>query len=221
MRRLSGILLGFVLVGSSLTAQTSATRTPAKGSPGSATIEGDVYLLMASGLIASGDVTKAAANTVRLLRVTDSLPAVNAARCGPQFVPPSARGTRAPDRLDRAEDELLATMRQSGDTTGEWYKTEMRLRQRRAESVARFQTRRAALQALLMRHVVAEAGTGMNAHYRFAGVRPGPYVLWAETRIGDNPHQWWAPVTVNAGDAITKDLDNSVEADGHLYCGVL
>ncbi len=65
----------------------------------------------------------------------------------------------------------------------------------------------------------ATSKTGINAHYRFDGVAPGKYVLWAETTIGENSYTWWAPVTVRGGDSVSKDLDNSTEARAVLYCG--
>lgn len=74
-----------------------------------------------------------------------------------------------------------------------------------------------ALDTALMRLTVASSKTGINAHYRFEGVRPGRYVLWAETTIGDNAYTWWAPVVV-AGDSVSADLDNSTEARATLYC---
>ena len=63
------------------------------------------------------------------------------------------------------------------------------------------------------------APTGVNAHYRFADVAPGAYILWAETQIGDHHYTWWAPIRVAPGDSLSRDLDNSVEANAELYCG--
>ena len=74
------------------------------------------------------------------------------------------------------------------------------------------------IDSILLRETVAEAPTGVNAHYNFRQLKPGSYVLWAETEIGDNPYTWWAPILVNAGDSLKKDLDNSTELDSQLHC---
>jgi hypothetical protein len=70
----------------------------------------------------------------------------------------------------------------------------------------------------LARLTVASSKTGINAHYRFDRVPAGRYILWAETRIGDNPYTWWAPIVVG-GDSVSVDLDNSTEGRAALYCG--
>jgi hypothetical protein len=70
----------------------------------------------------------------------------------------------------------------------------------------------------LARLTLASSKTGINAHYRFDRVPAGRYILWAETRIGDNPYTWWAPIGV-AGDSVSVDLDNSTEGRAALYCG--
>ena len=68
--------------------------------------------------------------------------------------------------------------------------------------------------------MVDTVGTGMNAHYKFTRVRPGNYILFGEWRIADSAYKWWAPVTVPAARAVKTDLDNSVEANDALYCGI-
>ena len=78
---------------------------------------------------------------------------------------------------------------------------------------------REAMRTVLLGATVARAPTGINAHYRFVGVPPGAYVLWAETDIGERHYTWWTPVTVGASGSLTKDLDNSGEADARVYCG--
>ena len=65
---------------------------------------------------------------------------------------------------------------------------------------------------------VRAAPTGVNGRYRFAGVTPGAYVLWAETEIGDHHYTWWTRIHVSPGDSLTRDLDNSVEVDAQVYC---
>src|SRR6266550_5421501 len=77
------------------------------------------------------------------------------------------------------------------------------------------------LDTILLRFTVASSKTGINAHYHFDQVRPGKYILWAETMIGDNNYTWWAPVVVAGRDSVSKDLDNSTEARAAVYCGHL
>jgi hypothetical protein len=74
MRRMSTALVALQAVGSLLGAQTVTPRPSSNGATAnapaaSATVEGEMYLLKASG-----DVNQAAASTVRLLRVTDCCP---------------------------------------------------------------------------------------------------------------------------------------------------
>lgn len=64
-------------------------------------------------------------------------------------------------------------------------------------------------------------GTGMNAHYSFTGLTAGEYVLFAEWSLGDKRYQYqfYTVVNLKAGQTLTKDLENSVEADDKLFCG--
>jgi hypothetical protein len=76
------------------------------------------------------------------------------------------------------------------------------------------------IRALLVANKVAEVGTGINAHYKFEGVRPGRYVLFGEWDIGDESNQWWAPIELASGRRLVLDLNNAVEAADSVYCGL-
>jgi|SRR5437016_93025 len=167
-------------------------------------VEGDVYLLMQNG-----DVKRGASNTVRLLRDTVSLLSARTRVCstfaeeGRELQERSKVLYAQVDKVigtDRFE-QVFARARAVGDSA----------KLLRAHS-------RLSIDSIFLKSAVAEAPTGVNAHYHFAGIEPGHYILWAETTIGDNHYTWWAPVVVTAGDSLKKDLDNSTEADATLSC---
>lgn len=169
--------------------------TPATAQPGS--VEGDVYLLMKSG-----DTKKGSGRSVRLVQESPAFVAARVAACQKFMGPALARFATIQDirarvskvtelsELDSVRTLLLATAK--------------------ADSLAEAEVS-ASLTAAIALGTVAETGSGMAAHYRFPGLKAGAYALYSSWDIGDNEYRWWAPVALKAGQALIRDLDNSVE----------
>jgi hypothetical protein len=119
------------------------------------------------------------------------------------------RLVRNPDSLRPAIDRICSQY--ADHLLLVWRKTD--------SAVALERQTREAMRSLLLGATVGRASTGINAHYHLDSVPPGKYALWAETDIGDRHYTWFVPVTVAPSDSLTKDLDNSAEADAHVYCG--
>jgi len=173
-----------------------------------ATVQGDVYLVTQSG-----DVKRAAGNTVRLLAESDSLHLAIARACS-TFATDGAEMYARSQWFNRQSRQALNNndLDRSAKLTDAWGKLlEDSLPSLRARSRLR-------IDSILLQRAVAEAPTGVNAHYRFAEITAGKYVLWTETMIGDNHYTWWAPIVISAGDSLTRDLDNSTEVDASLHC---
>ena len=75
------------------------------------------------------------------------------------------------------------------------------------------------LHTLLLRYEVGRVKAGMDARYRFNGLKPGAYYLYAETSIFEKPYEWFARVVVTAREQVTRHLDNESLDAGELYCG--
>jgi len=39
-------------------------------------------------------------------------------------------------------------------------------------------------------------------------------------QIGDTDYQWWSRIELRGGQRLRKDLDNGVEANNQLFCGI-
>jgi hypothetical protein len=173
-------------------------------------VEGDVYLVMQNG-----DIKKAAANTVLLVQNTPALRVDLDSACAQISRYTRSLGTDsgvidlaktfAKQRLGPRADSLqLVLVTRAIESQ---HRTEILI----DETVSRTQK---ALQAA----TVATSPTGMNAHYRFSGVKPGDYLLFAETTIGSLYYQWLGGFSVKAGEALAKDLDNSIAIQGQTFC---
>jgi hypothetical protein len=66
--------------------------------------------------------------------------------------------------------------------------------------------------------VVQEVGTGINAHFRFARVTPGRYIVWSDLGLGEDTYIWWVPVDLRSGITLQQDLDNAEELTSQA-CG--
>ena len=163
------------------------------GKSNTASIGGDLYLLMQNG-----DVKRGAANTVRLLADSSLRPAMDGL-CRSYAGRLAALGRRPKPARSPSWPLLMAA----------WVDS-----QRTLEANVRAQ-----MSTVLLGAKAAESATGVNGHYQVTGLAPGRYVLWAETEIGDRHYTWWAPLALAAGDSVNKDLDNSAEADHLVYCG--
>jgi hypothetical protein len=160
--------------------------------PPRGSIEGDVYLLTRGG-----DTKKGAGLTVHLLRFAD------ARQIDKTAVPCAAYQADAKE----FRDQQLSLGSDASSPEAQRY-----LRQRREMAVSQ-------VREVLISRTVAEAGSGMNAHYRFSGLRAGVYALWAEMSLGTNDYAWFVPLALKAGQARALDLDNAVESSESLYCG--
>lgn len=171
-------------------------------------IEGDVYLVMKSG-----DTKKGAGRTIYLVRDSDSLHQRLLRICAEP----------APvDSIDRRaavlHDSALAAIRARNPQLMKQLAIRERATVLSRDSV---KIRRiAAFRLEVLAAAVDSVGTGMNAHYRFSRVSPGKFILFAEWTIADNAYQWWSPIVLAAGQSMTRDLDNSSEANNNLYCGI-
>lgn len=171
-------------------------------------VSGDVYLVMQNG-----DTKRGAGVTVYLLRDTKDLERWRDTLC-PQRALASIKlqmshlstmvsRYKAMEANSRTKTDLYAKQQAASEAQLDSFSRETN-RQRR-ESLA------AAL--------IDTVGTGMEARYQFAKVVPGQYVLFAEWAIADTPYAWWAKVEVLPGQSVKRDLDNSAEKGGALYCG--
>jgi hypothetical protein len=187
----------------------------ARGTP-SASVEGDVYLVMQSG-----DTKKGAGLTVAL------------SPDGPTLREALSSGCRAYyfelDRLARelvqalgAQNDLLRKKIEDIQAQRETDESAMVEAKARSDSLmARIKTTAPAAAELVAAKAAALASgrgsTGMNAHYRITGVTPGAYVASAMWRIGDQTHIWWKPVRVIGRDVVA-DLDNEAATDLNALC---
>ena len=166
------------------------TRTPKV-----ATVQGDIYLVMKNG-----DVKRGAGNTVRLLPDTGAVQAAIAQACSTVKADQAVLFRQSKVLEDKAKhqapDEALRTLTEASSILET---AEPGFNHRYYFS----------LDSLLLPLILIETGTGMNGHYSFDHVRPGRYILWAETEISDHHYTWWAPLAVTRADSIKKDLDNS------------
>ena len=168
----------------------------------SATLEGDVYLMMKSG-----DLKKAAGQTVYLLRLAPETQGAIALACKTTVDAHEvsvARVAKAQASLEQAQRENM--------------KAEVQLDLARDLTAAQLSLKevpqRVDEETFLdvSRSRVDSAKTGINAHYRFANLRPGRYILFAQWPIGDHSYEWWVPVDLKPGRSIV-DLDHTSVAE--------
>lgn len=148
-----------------------------------ATIQGDVYLVMRSG-----DTKRGAG--LRVALVTPSTPILDNVRamCRSR----DSTLLQKVKKLELPDSAALASV----------WETERKRAQQDLSGI------------LLAYGQPVFAKTGINAHYRFSGVRPGSYLIYSEWTIGDMSHVWLTTASVGAGESITVDLDNeAVEED--------
>ena len=71
-------------------------------------------------------------------------------------------------------------------------------------------------------HAVSVVSSGVSAHFRISGIRPGAYFLAAEWSLASDRHDWVVPISINRGANLLLDLDNSnvtaPDARVLLYC---
>ena len=187
----------------------------AQGDPTRSSVEGDVYFVTKAG-----DVKKAAANTVLLVRQSAQLRTELDRACAQiksRSMEVHSDSEIAALFLEQLQIDLLVHPKGGRDvdsSTAHVKAGEARL----SESRARLDSARTRIDSFLRSETVANSPTGMNAHYRFVDVLPGGYILLAFTKVGDVDYTWFAPFTARTGQAATIDLDNSVLNAGAPYC---
>lgn len=161
----------------------------------------------------SGDVKRGAGNTVYLIAATGLAKADLDMACRAVREWEAQRAAPGP-KSDSGLYHLAQSLRRHGDNLGA-YNTEKMLAsfQQRGDSIRR------GVHEAIANHAVTKAPTGVNAHYRFASVRPGSYWLFAETTLYDRNYHWWAEATVKPGQAARVDLDNEAVDFGERFCG--
>jgi len=209
--RVAGSVIALLLAG--LTSCGNETKTDAPIPPQSAkpaSVEGDAYLVMKGG-----DTKRGPGQTIYLIPDTDSLQAAIGAVCE-RF---KAEEMRWAARVVAAQDSAKRITGDSLSDTQVLYLTEQ-------EALLRRQVDRMnrgvkdSINLVLVRHMIDTTGTGRAAHYRFAKVPPGRYMLFGSFDIGDHSYRWAAPITLAPGDSAKRDLDSSAEESARLYCGM-
>ncbi|MGI8497333.1 MAG: hypothetical protein ACR2OG_07115 [Gemmatimonadaceae bacterium] len=165
---------------------------------GTASVEGDIYLVTKSA-----DIKRGVANEVALIPVGASVGQKWRLLCDQQA---------SEDAAWKASTDSVASSLTDIPAKIAYLKGNIR---RISESVDR---RRLARVAMLKSAALALSPTGVNAHYRFDRVPPGNYGLFAEMVLDDTPYHWYYRVVLRPGDAQHVDLDNSRLLDGHFSC---
>src|SRR5437764_5800944 len=112
-------------------------------------------------------------------------------------------------------DSVLVSTSGAGITTPE---ADRKLNEDAKDHLRLFDEARRKMMALMAAALVAESPTGMNAHYRFASVDAGPYILHTATTLGSQRYEWWAPVSIRGGGSQQFDLDNPALENGVVNC---
>lgn len=213
------------LLPSHASAQKQATARGPAPATARGGVEGDVYLMMKSG-----DTKRGAGRAISLLRDTPHLRSALDSTCFTyRTIWKAVRDSldAVHKAIGAAADGALKEMsKNAGDRAAfeRWnalsghniaYFDTLAQHQRVIEAVTMVQVRQALVSA-----TVDTVSAGMNAHFMFARVPAGTYILFGEWKIGDNDYQWWAPVSVVASKTLRRDLDNSVEADNRVFCGI-
>lgn len=174
-----------------------------------ASVEGDAYLVTKSGGMKPG-----AGQTIYLVPDTDSLQAAVRDVCErlkTEEMRWAARLVSAQDSAKRIDDSLP-------DSRLLYLTEQEALLRRQADGMNRGV--KDSINVVLLRHTMDSTRTGTAAHYRFANVPPGRYMLFGSFDTGDHSYRWAAPITLAPGDSAKRDLDNSAEASARLYCGI-
>ena len=78
---------------------------------------------------------------------------------------------------------------------------------------ALFDETAAGMSEILFALTIDEAFAGVAARYRFEGIPPGEYALWAETFVAEMPYRWWLEFRMPAGELVTHDLTETSFAE--------
>lgn len=171
----------------------------------------------------SGDTKKGAGRQVSLLRHSDSTRAVLGAICKAHSAEASRLNEAITAAMKRhsagleADNDAMRAGRKSNEylllrLAREQDSVEKELPLEHDRAWTRFTETAAALR-------LAEASSGMNAHYAFHDVVPGAYDLVSSWDIGSNRYLWWRSVVVQPGAQLTADLDNDAVVSLDGACG--
>lgn len=188
----------FAIIAARADGQSAAAPPRQPAGTASATVEGDIYLVMESG-----DTKAGAGRTVYLLADTPDFRRRHAQICASHRVRYETARAADAAALQRAVQLMIAgelpppppSLRENGITID-------------------------SITSLIATVIRAQVPSGMAAHYRFDRVAPGRYILFAEWKIGMQDYQWWSPIVLTPGQPMRRDLDNSTEAAGQVYCGI-
>jgi hypothetical protein len=164
---------------------------------GTASVSGDVFLLMQSG-----DTKRGSGLTVYLLRPDDTMQKALQYNC--------SRAYRALDVITQdkeALDSQLAAASKYGATDDRLLelKSKMDALTARVSALPATFVSNMAIDVNLAK--VDSTSTGIAAHYRFKNVKPRQYIMHAAWTIGDRDYEWWIPLSIKAGETRTIDLD--------------
>jgi hypothetical protein len=192
--------------------------------PAVSSIQGDVFLMMKSG-----DTKRGAGLTIYLLPDSAAMQAVDSG-CASVKRAMAALGDSLESAYDSLEKASNAAQRAliadilSERKRAEWDKRTMAQMASLAKgAVARKRARSEAMSmmnSVIRRTATDSATTGLNAHYSFARVAAGTYIIFGSWSIAENDYAWWSELELSPGQNITRDLDNATERSRTLYCGL-
>lgn len=189
----------------------AAAPRPAGAQQGPGSVEGSAYWVTVRG-----ERRPAGVGVILLLRDSDALRASLDAVCRAQRRAAAA----VEDSLARLAREVADTMQTPvGDPWTSWWEAETDLRGARIETRLRLAASgRAAIHRLLGEAAVDSAPAGPAARFRFAGLPAGRYILFGEWASGPATWQWWEPLALAEGAALTRDLRGAGEASDQFSC---
>lgn len=179
--------------------------------PAPVSIEGDVYLVTKSG-----DIKKAAANSVRLIRLSPDL--LTKIDDGCTKITDYTKQFLRDKRLFALDSEVAVGLLSHGVPSARATEALPGALMAIARDSTRLLGEIATIESNLGAETIATSPTGVNAHYRFSTVAPGRYLLFASTQIGGAYYQWLTSVSAIEGQPLVRDLDNSVLNDSLFYC---
>jgi hypothetical protein len=173
------------------------------------TVKGDIYLVTGSGEIRPG-----AANEVFLISREQDLASQWAEFCARQSADFEARQEES-ERLQQSLDERIEAAR--GREQANLRREKLALLQSQIDQVIQNSREQLAeRQAWLRGLAVASDRTGREANFEISA-SPGDYYLYALQPLGDQDNQWLVPITINGGQELQMDLDNSNLKDPQAF----
>jgi len=184
-----------------------------------ASVQGDVFLVTQNG-----EIKRGAGDTVLLLPSTDSLRQLLVKTCS-TYADRMGAILRWADSLGDQDilgrvlvrNLLKSDATANADSSRKWLRKHFPTFEDTLQATRDLTVEH--VEAILNSGAIARMSPGIDAHYRFSNVRPGPYLLVATTAIEGRAYHWLAAVTAHSGDSITHNLDNVAAGAGEtLYC---